>query len=102
MHIYVAPNQAVLNIKSCGRLLEEIFAGLQRALAMQGMQEDESVRAANDARGLQFVGDSVGGVARTKQHELLPGRSHWKQQAPCKPSCDRENSQEQECENRAH
>ena len=69
---------------------------------MEVMPDDESVSAANHARGLQFGCDPPSGVARMQKHKRLPCRRHRLHQRPSQPSPGGEDSEQKQCDNDAH
>src|SRR5258706_10026570 len=66
--------QTLLHRNNVPRLVEEIFARLERTAVADVVPENEGFLAAKDTCGLEFAGDAAGGVTRAQHHEGLSGR----------------------------
>ena len=69
---------------------------------MKVVPEDESVGAANHARGLQFGGNAPSGISGMQEDKRLPGRRDRLHERPSQPSAASEDSKQNECEEGAH
>ncbi len=101
--INVAAAQTLLQVDDVRRLLEEIFPGLERTVAMEVVPENECLLAANHSGGLELGGDAAGGISRAQHHEgfpreVQPGVSS----SPGEPTGEREHRDEDEPENLTH
>ena len=102
MEVNVAAAQALLDVNDAGRLVEEIFPRLERALAVHVVPEHKRFFAADEAGGFELGGDAVRGIARAQHHERLPGGLDRGQHSPGKPPGSSDDGDQQEPDNSTH
>ena len=86
MEVNVTAAETLLQVDDVRRILEEIFSGLERAMAVEVVPENECFLAANYSSGLELSGDAVRRIAGAQHHEGFPRRSNRSQQSPGEPA----------------
>ncbi len=93
--VNVAAGETIVNLTRGGRLIELVLTRLEGA-AESVMQQQEGVRAADDASGLQVGGNATAGGAGPQQDEFCPAGLDGQVERPGQPDGGDENEDQKD------